>query len=453
MRKSILLLLPYLFLMIFSCSETIEPEITTGTTQLNITLNNVGELSKASEIQLADLYIHMNKGALNVHDTISLNGNAEVLVSQSYVDMSEGLWSVHIESKDATGEVIHADSTTFTVLPDYTIDVDLTLISKYSMLIANFNGITDGVYRCELLLNEVMVADSSFTPQDVLDFNITLGYDYLATGESHTISLDAYGEYESTEYLFYTCDTTIDVVAGEDMTYALEMLWVGPYGALEGNAVLEVIIGASGTINMNAEFPIPGDVLEDIDGNLYNTVLIGNQIWMAENLKVTHYRNGDTILYIDDVDWPSTAQGARWDGRLNPYGIHYNWYAIADSRSVAPLGWHVPSAEEWQSLINHLGGNDVAGGKLKEEGINHWASENVGATNETEFTALPAGELSYTGVYYGEETEAFFWTTSQPTDPDGLIAYSYHLTYSSTGVSLVELDANLGASIRCVKDS
>jgi len=441
-----------LFIFLLSCSETTEPQITTGTTRLNITLNNVGELSKPSEIQLAHLYIHMNKGILDVYDTIPLNGNSEVLVSQSYVDMSEGLWSASVYSEDANSEVIHADTTEFTVVADFTVDVDLTLISKYSMLIANFNGITDGVYRCELLVDEAVVADSSFTPQDILDFNLSLEYDYLTSGETHDISLDAYGEYESIEYLFYTCDTTINVLPGIDQSYELEMLWVGPYGALKGTAILEVVIGASGTISMDAEFPLPADVLEDIDGNLYNSVLVGTQIWMAENLKVTRYRNGDPIDNLDNIDWANTIEGAYYDGYAELLGNHYNWYSVADSRNIAPAGWHVPTNAEWQILVNYLGGSDVAGGKLKSEGTEQWESPNQGATNESGFSAIPAGYLNSSTTYYGANSVARFWTSTLYFETS---AYRYSLTslQSSVVASYNSISDGLGYSIRCVKDS
>ena len=107
----------------------------------------------------------------------------------------------------------------------------------------------------------------------------------------------------------------------------------------------------------------------DIDGNLYYTVKIGEQWWMLENLRVTHYRNGDAIPNVtDDAEWEGLSTGAYCDYDNDPanvatYGRLYNWYAVGDSRNIAPAGWHVPSDDEWQTLVDYLGGSSVAGGE------------------------------------------------------------------------------------------
>ena len=132
------------------------------------------------------------------------------------------------------------------------------------------------------------------------------------------------------------------------------------------------------------------------DGTVYKTVKIGDQWWMAENLKETQYRNGDEIPEVDyNTSWEDISTGARcgyrWDETyIETYGFLYNWYAVNDSRSIAPNGWHVPTDDEWSTLQNTLGGT-MAGGKLKETGTTHWESPNTGATNKSRFTALPGG--------------------------------------------------------------
>ena len=156
----------------------------------------------------------------------------------------------------------------------------------------------------------------------------------------------------------------------------------------------------------------------DIDGNIYNSVTIGNQVWMAENLKTTKYQNGEAIPNVtDDTEWSNLVTGAYSDYNNDPsnsdtYGRLYNWYAVDDSRNICPSGWHVPNYSEWTTLENYLGGYLVAGGKLKETGTTHWSSPNTGATNETGFTALPAGGRgSNPGdfIYLGER--AVWWTS------------------------------------------
>ncbi|MBN1766023.1 MAG: fibrobacter succinogenes major paralogous domain-containing protein [Sedimentisphaerales bacterium] len=103
--------------------------------------------------------------------------------------------------------------------------------------------------------------------------------------------------------------------------------------------------------------------VKDIDGNTYKTIKIGNQIWMAENLKVKHYGNGDSISNIID-NWRRISEGSCWvynlkDNYFSLYGLLYNWYAVTDTRNIAPAGWHVPSVEEFNTLVDYLGGTYV----------------------------------------------------------------------------------------------
>ena len=144
--------------------------------------------------------------------------------------------------------------------------------------------------------------------------------------------------------------------------------------------------------------------LTDIDGNIYKTIKIGNQWWMGENLKTTRYRNGDTIPYVtDNIQWSTLNSGARCIinnnlKSLDIYGYLYNWFVILDSRNVAPYGWHIPSNSEWETLILYLGGDSIAGGKLREIGTTHWQYQNIGASNTSGFTALPGGDRIFSGV-------------------------------------------------------
>jgi uncharacterized protein (TIGR02145 family) len=188
----------------------------------------------------------------------------------------------------------------------------------------------------------------------------------------------------------------------------------------------------------------------DIDGNIYQTVKIGNQWWMAENLKVTHYRNGEAIPNVtDDVSWNSITTGAycNYDNDVNyvaTYGRLYNWFAVVDSRNMAPTGWHMPSDAEWQTLIDYLGGLSVAGGKMKETGTLHWNAPNTGATNESGFTALPGGYRS--GSMGGD---AYFWSSTQY---DSGAAFRRFLYFNNSAVERYFAGKGDGFSIRCVKD-
>jgi uncharacterized protein (TIGR02145 family) len=194
----------------------------------------------------------------------------------------------------------------------------------------------------------------------------------------------------------------------------------------------------------------------DIDGNVYQTVTIGTQEWMAANLKVTHYRNGVAIPNVTDNSiWQGLPWGAYCDynndvNNVAVYGRLYNWYAAADSRNIAPVGWHVPSDAEWQTLVDFLGGGSVAGGKMKETGTAHWLSPNTGATNESGFSALAAGYRYFNGFFYGLGSyEAAFWSST-----GYLSSYAWYRSLSRSSAQVLRNNDNKtgGYSIRCIKD-
>ncbi len=194
----------------------------------------------------------------------------------------------------------------------------------------------------------------------------------------------------------------------------------------------------------------------DIDGNYYNTVIIGTQTWLTENLKVTHYRNGDPIPNVsDNVTWSSlTTPAYSWKdndvANKGTYGALYNWHAAFDSRSVCPSGWHVPSDVEWTTLSTYLGGDNTSGGKLKETQLAHWSSPNSFATNESGFTALPSGyRYGVNGTFGGVGLTAHYWTYTQNdvnTSFYRYLVYNFATTTRSTALK------NNGFSIRCLKD-
>tara|TARA_B100001250_G_scaffold47341_1_gene37062 strand:+ start:2270 stop:3025 length:756 start_codon:yes stop_codon:yes gene_type:complete len=206
--------------------------------------------------------------------------------------------------------------------------------------------------------------------------------------------------------------------------------------------------------------PDSGNTCEDIDGNIYETVQIGEQYWMAENLKVTHYNNGDPITYIaNEEHWGSFDEGqyAVYDGEpINAiiYGNLYNWVSIGDSRGICPEGWYVPSDDEFTILIDFLGGESVAGGKMKESGLEHWNyySDQISleATNESGFTGLPAGHRNtnsgdciYMGFY------GFFWSS---TENGSDLAWRRYLFDNNSGVARDTFGKPNGFSVRCLKD-
>jgi uncharacterized protein (TIGR02145 family) len=191
----------------------------------------------------------------------------------------------------------------------------------------------------------------------------------------------------------------------------------------------------------------------DIDGNLYKTVKIGSQIWMAENLRVLHYRSGGEIKnYPDNTAWSNLDD--TWTGGYcdynntvnNLYGKLYNSFAVLNAGKLCPAGWRIPTADDWLTLINYLGGYYEAGGKLKEAGTSHWKSPNTG-TNESGFTALPGGYRWYDGIFHSFTEMAMFWG-------EGSGGGVLHFALSNTGNSIMSEGANSteGNSVRCIKE-
>jgi len=210
------------------------------------------------------------------------------------------------------------------------------------------------------------------------------------------------------------------------------------------------------TIPSKLQTNLPSGQIKDYDGNIYHSVRIGKQIWMVENLKVTHYRNGNPIPEVRaDAQWRKVSSGA-WCNYNNDttntrvYGCLYNWYAVNDSRNLCPPGWHVPSDDEWLIVTSYLGGEGLAGGKLKEAGITRWSYPNAGATNESGFTALPGGYRSIKGIFQILDTYSFYWTSTTYSESS---AFSRFIQYDYEGISRIDNYKTYGFSVRCLKDN
>lgn len=212
-------------------------------------------------------------------------------------------------------------------------------------------------------------------------------------------------------------------------------------------------------VNDNENQPPVADSVYDIDGNLYHTVTIGTQTWMVENLKVTKYRNGDPIPHVTDQLWFSLYSGAYCDYDNNSnyadsYGRLYNWYAVKDSRNIAPVGWRVPTNSDWNKLTLFLGnGNSViAGGAMKETGTIHWKSPNTDATNKGGFTALPGGARYYFHRAFGDVSVwCYFWSSSELNPGAAWYRSLYYNSSDITNTTFFNEKQN-GFSVRCVKD-
>jgi uncharacterized protein (TIGR02145 family) len=194
----------------------------------------------------------------------------------------------------------------------------------------------------------------------------------------------------------------------------------------------------------------------DRQGNTYKTIDIGDQKWMVKNLTTTLLNDGTPIPVVKDADvWNNlTTPACCWQNndtaRKVTYGVLYNWFAV-NTRKLCPVGWHVSSDEEWTAMIEYLGGEGLAGGKLKETGFKHWASPNTGATNETYFWAFPGG-------YRSAGSEALFenllktgsWWTVTTHNED--MAINRLLYYDSNSIQKFFFPKKSGLSVRCLQN-
>jgi len=231
---------------------------------------------------------------------------------------------------------------------------------------------------------------------------------------------------------------------------ALVPIQVGPAGAEAGALqACSLFLGA----------------VADIEGNNYTTVLIGNQEWMAQNLRTAFYANGDSIPNLtDNTAWMASTSGAwcYYNNSINSgqvYGKLYKWYATVDPRNLCPAGWHVPSDAEWNTMIGFIDPlffpdtigevqSNIAGGKLKS--VTGWSAPNTAATNETGFSALPGGYRNYWNQYsYNLNTAAQFWTS---TEIDADWVYTRFLNHISGDIYRDDMNKRAGFSVRCVRD-
>jgi uncharacterized protein (TIGR02145 family) len=200
--------------------------------------------------------------------------------------------------------------------------------------------------------------------------------------------------------------------------------------------------------------------MTDQEGNDYKTIVIGTQEWMAENLNTSIYRNGDAIATsLNDAGWQSTMIGAwtHYNSEASytcPHGKLYNWYACVDTRQLCPSGWHVPTDGEWNTLMDFLGGMDVAGGKMKTTGTLQlanglWYAPNTGATNSAGFSGAPQGYRYFLGEYDLLGSNVFWWSTDAFLTNN---AISWFLSHTESGSFRSDFDKNYGFSVRCLRD-
>jgi uncharacterized protein (TIGR02145 family) len=239
---------------------------------------------------------------------------------------------------------------------------------------------------------------------------------------------------------------------------------------LTETSVMEVeILGKPGStleIWIDGKLTNSGTFMDARDGNVYKWVKIGNQIWMAENLRATNLNDGTPLHEItDNTLWENNTTGAYcwYDNDItsyeNPYGALYNWYAVYTGK-LSPTGWHVPTDDDWKQLEIYLGMSQeqadevwlrgtVEGGKLKDIGTEHWNDPNIGATNETGFSALGGGYRISSGTFVDMKNTGHWWS-STVFDPSN--AWYRYIRADNSTIGRLGNSNHLGFSVRCVKD-
>ncbi len=280
----------------------------------------------------------------------------------------------------------------------------------------------------------------------------------VAPGNTNTIVSFEYGTTTSYGYVI-TADPP--VVSGKDITDVKTEI----QGLLPGtvyNYRLKAQNEIGDTVGQNATFTtfhpigfnqsLTYETVSDNDGNTYKTIKIGGQTWMAENLRTSKLKDGTSIaLVTDHVAWTNlTTAGYTWYGNNSDvYGALYNWHTV-NTGKLCPDGWHVPSDSDWDILINQLGGEELAGNKLKEAGVMHWMVPNPVTANESGFTALPGGFRNSTGTYSNVRRYGYWWSSTERSATD---AWARSLYFGYSNADRISSSLKSGFSVRCVKNT
>jgi len=211
-----------------------------------------------------------------------------------------------------------------------------------------------------------------------------------------------------------------------------------------------------GTTNSN-DLEFTTYTVEDADKNLYHSVTIGTQTWMKENLKTTHLNNNIDISKItDNTEWSNlTAPAYSWYNNdelvnKNIYGALYNWYSV-NTGNLCPAGWHVPSLEEWHTLVTYLEGDSIADENLRERGTIHWIFDTC-ANNNTGFTLLPAGNREADGRFFNLGLSAHLWSSFEDYENAVQRCWNIGLEWHISKIYWTPYSSKFGASVRCLKD-
>lgn len=307
-----------------------------------------------------------------------------------------------------------------------------------------------GLFSAQLGSNVPLTSVNWANGDKFMQVEIDLGNGFVDIGTQQLLSVP---------YALHAGSVHLDVSMTGDTLFVGDGSYVIIPGISEANDDSHSPCVALNFLNPIASY----NVLQDLDGNMYKSIIIGGQEWMAENLRTATYNNGDPIpTNLDSAAWNNSTYGA-WTiyDNLNSNecqnGKLYNWFACADSRGLCPVGWRVPSENDWLDLINFLGGDSIAGGKLKsigtlESGDGLWVYPNAGATNSSGFSAIPSGYINSLSSFGNLNYNAFYWTATEyfPNSSSAWMSLLYNFTDL---VSMIQtFNKQYGLSVRCIKD-
>jgi len=345
-----------------------------------------------------------------------VTGNSSTNISADITGLTPGtIYHYRVKAVNSLGTTYSGDIT-FTTLGQVPTVTTLAA-TNISTTIASLNGSVNANY-----LSSVVTFEYGITT----DYGSTITAIQSPVTENTIINISA---------------NITGLTAGT--TYHFRVKAVNELGTTYGNdlAFTTSFTGITGTVN-------------DIDGNIYKTIGIGSQTWMAENLKTTKYNDGTSIpIVTDGTAWAAlSTPGYCWYNNDEAtykaiYGALYNWYTVGTGK-LCPTGWHVPSDAEWTTLTTYLGGEYVAGGKLKETGTTHWTNTNEWVTNEMGFTALPGGNRINGGAFSSVGLIGDWWSDTET----GAYVWYRLMFYSGINVGRSSSGKQIGSSVRCVRD-
>lgn len=341
-----------------------------------------------------------------------LTGNALTVVSADITSLAPGtIYHYRIKADNSLGTT-YGDDMTFTTLGDKPAAITLTF-TNVSATSAKLNATVNPNFLSTVVTfefgNSVSYGSVITASQSPLTSSTSMNANAIITGLTN-----------GTEYHYRVkAENQLGITYGDDVTF------------------------------MTSSDPT------DYDGNVYLTIIIGTQTWMAENLKTSHYNDGSAIpLITNGASWPGATSGGYCAYGFDPanlsiYGALYNWASV-NTGKLCPVGWHVPTDSEWLLLTSYLNGSAVAGGKMKETGATHWSSPNTGADNLSGFTALGGSSIDYNGVF-GYLGQTGYWWSS--IGVSSTYAFANKLFYDNATISQGGgVNKISGCSIRCIKD-